>query len=425
MSSLILNTDVLAIACEFLTDVSDILSFAHTCSTLRPVAITWLLSMKPIYLKDGLSVRHLHSLLFANPLARTPHVRALDIVYPPPTIRPLSTLPGDSSLLKDILTLCPHLEKISIYLQDDSRGCTDDPQVIEAIVSIRSLRSLSIHGWSTHALDLLRGLSAPLRTLELDFQNDELEFWTPSALEEHLPRPLVPTLEKLEVCDFIVDLYGPQMHVPGNVVEKLRPYPSMAPYPAVRSLCLRFLLQRPLLDHLQHLFPALDGTLSLGPLDTSVPDGDTYDELRAANQRAQEGAQGGPSRSRAWKKLDKVVCDPRMLFVLGLRCPIRLIALDNCSAHTRSLAAIALGDNPVPRLKLTFALSEGRDVLDGLFSQALARVLTHLTICFVFENDGGPRSDADPETVEHLLWEDLLVSVPVSPGFAWPSCICI
>ena len=427
MSPSTLNVDVLAIACEFLTDVSDILSFAHTCSILRPVAIRWLLSMKPIDLKDGTSVRRFHSFLFADPPARTPHLRALSIAFLSRTIRPLPTFPGDSSLLKDILTSCPHLDDVSIFLQDGSHGCTDDPQVIEAIVSIQGLRSLSIYGWSIRAFDLLRGLRAPIRMLHIGFQNTEIDFWSPGALEMLLPRSLMPTLEKLRLCNFVTDLYDTQVDtpIPGKPPVPSRPYLDMPTYPAIRSLHLNFVLRRPLLDHLQHFFPALDGTLSLGFLDTTLPDGDAHYELRAVNQRAQETVQGGNSRSRAWQKLDKLICDPRMFFVLGLRCPIRFLVLDNGSAFTKWFAAIGLRANPVPRLKLSFYLNEGSDVLDGLFTPELARVLTHLTVCLLFANDSGIWSDADPETIGHLQWEDLLVSTPLSLGSsfecAWPG----
>ncbi len=143
----------LAIVWEFLPDVPDVLSFAHICSTLRPLAIGWLLSMKPVYLGDGASVRRLHSFLFdVDAPTRTTHIRALNIVYPLYDSPQVPTLPGDSSLLKDILTLRPSLESIWVtFVQDgpESRQCTDDdPQVIKAITGIQTLRSLSVYGCS-------------------------------------------------------------------------------------------------------------------------------------------------------------------------------------------------------------------------------------------------------------------------------------
>ncbi|PIL29924.1 hypothetical protein GSI_07834 [Ganoderma sinense ZZ0214-1] len=412
MSSPTLNVDVLAIVCEFLTDVPDILAFSLTCSALRPVANRWLLSMKPIYFADGVSVRRFHSFLFADLPARALHVRALDIISPPPRPPLRPTLPGDSSLLREILISCPHLERVAIFLQDGSHRCTDDPRVTDAIAGIQSLCSLSILGTSVHALDLLRQVRAPLHELNIGFSNDQIDFWSPAALEMFVPRHLPPILEKLELCNFVTDLDDPQLQNLFGIVSSSQPYRSMTTYPLVRSIRSIFLLQRPLLDHLQHFFPALDGTLSIGLLDASVPE-DTYPAVRALNQLAQEGGQGPSSGSRPrpmWKKLDRVVCDPQMFYVLGLRCPIRLVMLDYCSplALARRCVEPALRENPVPRLKISFALTEGRDVLDGLFSPELARVLTHLTLVLEFATDGGPGSMADAETVAHLRWADLL-----------------
>ncbi|PIL30086.1 hypothetical protein GSI_07772 [Ganoderma sinense ZZ0214-1] len=395
MSSTTLNVDVLAIVCEFLTDVPDILAFSLTCSALRLVANRWLLSMKPIYLADGVSVRRFHSFLFADVPARAPHIRELDIINPPPRPPLRPTLPGDSSLLREILISCPRLERVAVFLQDGSHRCTDDPRVTDAIAGIQSLRSLSILGTSVYALDLLRQVRAPLRKLNIDFLNDQLDFWSPAALEMFLPRHLPPILEKLELYNFITDLDDPQLQNHPRIVSSSQPYRSMTTYPLVRSLYAVCLFQRPLLDHLQHFFPALDGTLSLGILGASP-----QPQLRRS------------SHSRpVWKKLDRVICDPPMFYVLGLRCPIRLVMLDFCSplAMVRRCVEPALREHPVPRLKITFAMTEGRDVLDGLFSPEVARALTHLTLVLEFANDGpGSEPEADVETVEHLRWADLL-----------------
>ncbi len=96
------------------------------------------------------------------------------------------------------------------------------------------------------ALDILRGVRAPLRIFDIRFQTAEIDFWSPSALEMFLPRSLVLTLEKLGLCDFVTDLYGPHAHVlPRNLFAPSPPYLTLAAYPAVRSLQVRFVLRRP------------------------------------------------------------------------------------------------------------------------------------------------------------------------------------
>ncbi|KAI1789258.1 hypothetical protein LXA43DRAFT_1021944 [Ganoderma leucocontextum] len=79
MATLRLNVDVVAVVCEFLPDVSDVLSLALTCSSVHLVAVSWLLRMRPVYLISGPSIRRFHSFLVADAPTRAPHVRALHI----------------------------------------------------------------------------------------------------------------------------------------------------------------------------------------------------------------------------------------------------------------------------------------------------------------------------------------------------------
>ena len=91
-----------------------------------------------------------------------------------------------------------------------------------------------------------------------------------------------------------------------------------------------------------------------------------------------------------WKKLDRVICGPQMLFVLGLCCPIHLVMLDQCCPRMDRYAIEALRGNPVPRLELTLHLKDRLSLLCRVFSPQLARKLTHLTVClfYVYEIRG-------------------------------------
>ncbi|KAI1789262.1 hypothetical protein LXA43DRAFT_1083961 [Ganoderma leucocontextum] len=402
MAAARLNVDVLAIVSEFLTDASDVLAFGLICSSLRPVAIRRLLSMRPISLTDHASLCKFHTFLFVDAPVRAPHIRALHIKNQNPKRLPkvANQAPGFSSLLIDIITLCPQLEYVSLFL-DEEDDCTDDAPIIDAIAALKSLRSLSVRGSATSSLDLLHKVRSPLRMLTID-----LTF--PAALKEFLPR-FAPTLQELKLASFRVQ--GDKIWAVLNL-----PAPpqscSIPQYPSVRSLSVGCFTGNPLLHPLEYLFPALDGTLSLGQLDTRVPAYD-YDHLRAANQRAQD--QCSPSLAHAWKKLDRLVCgDAEMLYVLGLRCPIRLLMLDQCAAHSICYAADALRENPVPRLKLTLRYRRGVFDDPALFSSQLAGTLTHLTLCVAYDNDfrsyrSGICGDADD--FAHLLWDDLLARI--------------
>ena len=401
-----LNVDVLSIVCDFLTAAADILSFALTCSSLRPVANKRLLDSRTIGLTDSKAIRDFHSFLFADADARTPHVRALrlDLELDLDSQRGASRTthqPDPLSTLIDILTSCPHLEHIELFIADWYSGA-EDSRVIDTIATIPSLRSLSVYGSARQALTLLRETCAPLRMAGIHFRNLPGECWHPAALESTLSLTrLAPTLEDLKIAYFMVDREGIQALLNISTPSVF----EMAQYPGVRSLAIACFMREPRLDHLQHLFPALAGTLSLGKLDTSLPR-NSYARIRAANQRVQQDAP-----SRAWKKLDRVrVCDGPMFYVLGLLCPVRLVILEYPSSHTElHYAREALRENPVSRLKLSSTFTPQVHILDKLLSPELARALTHLTVCLIYSNGEGPRAPGETEAFAQLKWGDLLV----------------
>ena len=74
-----LNFDVLRLICDHLTKVSDVLSFALTCSTLRKCAFQRRLRMSPVALSSSDSVERFHRFIFADPTSRAPHLYGLSI----------------------------------------------------------------------------------------------------------------------------------------------------------------------------------------------------------------------------------------------------------------------------------------------------------------------------------------------------------
>ena len=62
---------------------------------------------------------------------------------------------------------------------------------------------------------------------------------------------------------------------------------------------------------------------------------------------------------KAWKKLDRLVCGPMTLSLLGLRCPTGLVMIDQCSEYSKGDLMLALCENPIPRLKLSLMLTPG------------------------------------------------------------------
>ena len=80
--------------------------------------------------------------------------------------------------------------------------------------------------------------------------------------------------------------------------------------------------------------------------------------------------------------------------MLGLRCPIRLLRPDRCSADDLRYATDALRESLVPRLKLSLLFSDGFRGLDELCSPALAAV--HLTLQVVYPGTAG---DEERDTI--------------------------
>ena len=395
-----LNVDILANVCEFLTEISDVLSVSLTCSSAHVVAIRWLLLTCAVKLKSGPSIQRFHSFLFADEPARAPHVRTvhIELLGPQPEA-------DDSSLLLNVLTSCRNVEHITVTYRNASLSTAVDPPFWRAITAIDSLRSFTVRSDSIDALTLLLQSRKPVFKLGIHSNNTHTTFRYAAVLQQLLPRIIVETLEEFELDQFTVD---PDHAIQALSIHPVPPVLDMMPYLAVRSLSVD-LKGRPLLNHLQHLFPALDGTLHLGLLDRRVRE-EIHADIRAANQRSQES--DGDGLTRGWKKLDRIICDAAMLYVLGLRCPIRLVMIEPGVGHKYDrYLADALHENPVARLKLTL----GHDLheLDRLFSPELAGTLTHLTLCLLYSNDyvSSPQGDEIKEdAVPQYRWDNVLVS---------------
>ncbi|KAI1786466.1 hypothetical protein LXA43DRAFT_1099167 [Ganoderma leucocontextum] len=402
MASPRVNVDVLTVACECLTDVSDVLSLSLTCSSVRLIAVKWLIRMRPVYLKSGLSIRSFHLFFFADPAERASHLRALHIDLSRAWPGQPQVDVDDYSLLVKILASCQHLQHLTITLQTASLPTIDN--FFHATTTLSSLHSFSIRGVSIDALKFLPQFHTPLRALGIHSENIPVGSRYPTVLEEFIPRIIVQTLEELQLDKLEFDPHDILIQVPGNSL--MPSVLDVMPYSAVRSLSVASFRGKPLLDRLQYLFPALDSTLHFGGLDMwSVQD--SYADLRAANQRSQDGPCSG-----AWKKLDQVVCGPAALYVLGLRCPIRLaiIHIHRGSVDQYHYAAEALRENPVPRLQLM--LYHGPGMLDRLFSPEQAERLTHFMLCLSYgdnyESSPQGQRDADVEDTPQVQWDDVL-----------------
>ncbi|KAM5543669.1 hypothetical protein V8D89_002920 [Ganoderma adspersum] len=379
MAAARLNNDVLMIVCKFLVDSSDVLSFALVCSSLRPVAIERLIGMAQISLTTSDSVDKFHTFLFADARTRARHVHALNIVADQLMAR------THQARLIEILTSCQGLTDISITIVN-----LIPTDIVRTIISLRSLRSVSIYGSFESLVVMLAYECCPsLRKLAIYFPPaDGTQVWSPRTMKRLLPR-FPATIQELKFGNFAVDQDDLQIAnpIPPSSASDIKQYAG------VRSLYVDRFVGLPLLGHLQHVFPALD----------DVPDNE-YAGLRDMNQRAQDG-EGGALHARSWKKLDRLVCNAPMLYVLGLRCPVRLLTLDRCPVRVLRYVADAIRENPVPRLKLELLLGDELRGIDTLCSPELAGL--------VYPGTGGDEAeeeaqDASAKTVARLPWTHFL-----------------
>ena len=423
MASVNLNMDALSATCQFLTDVSDLLSFSLTCSSLRPVATQRLISISPIRLTKGALIHKLHSFLFADAPARTPYVRTVQIVWGSEAHHQ-QTPDGEVCLLMHILSSCPNLDSMRVYLSKSAHLSPSPGNrcIIEAIGTLRNLRELTMHGWPWDAHALLCAIRTPLRVLRI--QSDDhiclsVTCWYPTKLKYFLLH-LMPTLEQLELSAFTVD---PSLSRSGIPLEPLSTLPQ---YPSVRSLTIGYFIGRLLLDRLQHIFPSLDGALSIQNYHTTYTD--THAALNSARRNNEDST---------WRKLDRLVCTPEVFYriVVSLCCPIRLVMLRQVCIDTLRFVIEGLRANPVPRLQLELELlGRGFYVLHrGLFRPELAGTLTHLTLVFKYTKqpvcalaEAGP----DPHPLAQLQWHHVYVrpselsSPPSTPSSTTCMYVC-
>ena len=418
-----LNEDILAVICACLTDVSDVLAISLTCSSVRRLAIKQLLSLRPIHLSAGdLSIQRFHYFLFADAPARLPLIRALDIETRLVRNRSLSPQRGDASLLMDILTSCKLLERISFgRITFPLPRLTKDPSVIDAIASVQSLRSLVIQ-------NPIRSCPLP----HLQAQSPFRQICPLMLLRRWCRVQLVPSLAPGVSLSPRADPRGaqfPRVDVDPQRIQGLQnlqgPAQSFAgwnQYPAVHSLSVHFSVGRLLFEPLQHLFPAIDGTFSVGCIDYDYP-ADTFSDIRAANQRAQDRIKNGDrARRHGWTKLRHLACPVEAFYILGLCCPIDFAMIDGMDwtftpQHNWRCLTVSLRENPVPRLTLCLALDDKLEVFGGVFGSALGTVLTHLTLVLDTVSNW-----TSPPLPGRFGWDELLVcallstpSQPISP----------
>ncbi|KAI1791954.1 hypothetical protein LXA43DRAFT_369146 [Ganoderma leucocontextum] len=357
-----LNFDVLRRVCHHLVDVSDVLSFALTCSTLTEDALRRRLRMAPVNLLNGESIDNFYRFIFANEPARAPYIYGLKL----PASYNYDIQVMDNSRFQTIDDHLVALLEAAIHIQYLYFPTSVSDPIFDAAMKLTTLREL-------HAVsDVYQGplrfrlttLRSPLRSLRIE-ENDP---FGDNISTTHLHNGLshfAPTLEVLEL-DFF------QIEIPSSSVT--------IPFTAVRSLKVKnadFIFDLDQVAILLRLFPNLDNTLSLGTcLGTNVAE-DEYLIMRQRNQEAQ--------KAHAWSGLDWLVCDAETAFLMALQCSIRRMDIGVPHSRGKRYLTETLRHNSPRQLHLSLSFRDGFGVLDGLLPFEAADKLTHLVVFADFD----------------------------------------
>ncbi|KAM5538325.1 hypothetical protein V8D89_007927 [Ganoderma adspersum] len=322
-----LNFDILRLVCHHVTDVPDVLSLSQTCSVLTDDALRRRLKMAPVNLLNAEVLNSFHSFIFSDAPSRAPHVYGLKF----PTLCYQVSERADSLVLDRRLVA---ILEAAVHIQYLDLPTSISTLVFDAVIKLTTVREL----WGSELL------------------GDTI---SASYLHDHLSH-LAETLEFLDLDDFPITML---------------PSSAATQFTAVRSLKLKtaFTSDSDTLDVLLRLFPKLNNTLDLG---SRLIGNIAEDEYLAFRERSKDA-----QKHHAWSKLDRLVCDAAIAYLLALQCPIRRMDIEVFPPHGNMYLADFLRHNSPPKLHVSLSLAAGfSTVLDGLFPIETAEKLTHLVV---------------------------------------------
>ena len=374
-----LNFDILHQICNHLSDVSDVLSFALTCSVLTKPAFIRRLRMSPINLSNDKSVDRFHRFIFADKAARVRYIYGLKL--PDPHLYRFGTrnarFQETNDRLVAILRAAAHLEYPYI-----PTTTLFDPVLAAAAARVTSIYDLHVacDGDFESLLRILGTFRSPLRSLRINKgARANGEKTSMKLLHNHLAK-FAPSLEVLELPDVNFDI---------------SPSLITTQFTAMRSVKIRFVhkFKHSMVETLLLLFPNLDNTLDLGSLTYSVVSTMDHRDMRRRSKEAQ--------KTRAWSGLRRVACDAELAFLVSLVCPIRSLDIKTSEFHNRRLISPILHHKCPQRLQLSLLSRHGDpwNDLDSLFPREGVDPLTHLVLFADFDIP-----TELPSTSEPLPW---------------------
>ena len=190
-----LNLDILLLVCNYIPDVSDVLSFALICSALTEDSFRRRLRMSPVDLSNGNSLDQFHAFIFSSQLSRAPCIYGLKLPCPHDDPQ-VMVKPGFFDRLAAILEAAVHIQ----YLNFPTSIINP---VFDAVAKAATLRELWVFTdvYEQHLRTRLATFQSPLRCLHVDGSEFVGDTISASYLHDHLSH-LVPTREFLDLDEF-------------------------------------------------------------------------------------------------------------------------------------------------------------------------------------------------------------------------------
>ncbi|KAI1786146.1 hypothetical protein LXA43DRAFT_1099514 [Ganoderma leucocontextum] len=391
-----LNFDVLLVICGFITDVSTVLSFSLTCSTLRPSGVERRLSMRPVTIDDAKSLGDLYNFIFIDEKARGPHIHTITIEE----CNPGWSLPWYEDLMDRMLAVlasATRMRTLSLYVPRQLLpSLLNHPRFLTAVSDMTTLQELNIAASMAVAHKIIGTTRSALKTLRRLDNGDYKEHRLSIA-----PR-LSSSLKEIELPydSFLMALE------------------AALSLPAVRAVTVTAVqeLHHLRLDTLFTVVPNLDRTLIMHD---SIPMRSYRSDSDARLQALREDNQ----KTHSWAAIDRVATSSQILYALGLTCPVRHLSLaitlddpyllsNHDSVHTHAHTCAVLHDCAPTHLALVdIKLPYGFSMLEqwppgrpSLFPENTVARLTHLVLDAEYTNT---QSDPQPRQGDgsEALWD--------------------
>ncbi|EMD31031.1 hypothetical protein CERSUDRAFT_100756 [Gelatoporia subvermispora B] len=367
-----LNFDLLFLIMEFLPRRS-LCKMMRTCRTLHDAGIRLLLSQK-CYLFTEAQLSSFCRFVLGDAPLRSSFLRELNIAE--------EIGENTVALLIEVLLQARSLKKLTI--QPEPHLFESHPDLVDAICSLPSLKSLDWHDVGDPGVEVIRHMQASLEVVEVSFINCD--------------QPQDPAEVLKRSANTIRDLRANYVVVA----------PSTIQFTALQYLRLRATSDPIDTSVLMSMYPNVLSLYLESPLLLFDDDEEQWNEMRQVNERRAQS-------SNRWAILAEVAGNIFALWTLALNCKVVTLTVSPIDREDLApLSTLLRGTDPF-RLRLTVSL--GRDISIDLLGDLLvgATSMKQLELAI---HVGSSATDSGPQILSGILsmlepltitWIDLVV----------------